>query len=122
MKADTSFKQALALLRHGDCEDEANAKLTECLQATMDTGKQSTLTIKLTIKPNGNGVVKVTDDIKSTVPKFDREATVLYTDKNNQLVREDPRQQTLNLQNLDQNRPVAQNLPGQGKKEFKTLS
>lgn len=122
MKADTSFKQALALLRHGDCEDEVNAKLTECLQATMDTGKVSTLTIKLSIKPNGNGVVKVTDDVKATVPKFDRESTVLFTDKNNQLVREDPRQQKLDLQNLNPARPVAQSLPDQPHKEFKNLS
>lgn len=122
MKADTSYKQALALLRHGDCEDEANAKLTECLQATMDTGKQSTLTIKLTIKPNGNGVVKVVDDVKASVPKFDKEPTVLFTDKNNQLVREDPRQQKLDLQSLNPSRPVAQSLPDQPPKEFKTLS
>lgn len=122
MKADTSFKQAMALLRHGDCEEEVNAKLTECLQATMDTGKASTLTIKLSIKPNGNGVVKVVDDIKATVPKFDKEPTVLFTDKNNQLVREDPRQQKLDLQNLEQKRQVAQDLPTQTKPEFKTLS
>lgn len=122
MKADTSFKQAMALLRHGDCEEEVNAKLTECLQATMDTGKASTLTIKLSIKPNGNGVVKVVDDIKATVPRFDKEPTVLFTDKNNQLVREDPRQQSLNLQSLDPSRPTAQPLPGTGKKEFKPLS
>ena len=122
--ADTSFKQALALLRHGAAEDEVNDLLTQCLQATNDTGKQSTLTIKLTIKPNGHGVVKVLEDIKATIPKYDREATVLFTDKNNQLVREDPRQQRLDLRQLETNQPAmnAAPLPDEKRKNLKTLS
>ena len=122
--SDTSFKQTLALLRHGAAEDEANELLTQCLQATNDTGKQSTLTIKLTIKPNGYGVVKVLEDIKATVPKYDREATVLFTDKNNQLVREDPRQQRLDLRQLESSQPKvnAAPLPEEKPKNLKTLS
>ena len=60
----------------------------------------------MTIKPNGSGTFKITDDIKSTLPKFDKEPTVLFTDGDQQLVREDPRQQKLQLEQVQSNGPI----------------
>ena len=98
---NTSFSQTLSNLQRGNTIEELDGLLTEALQATQDTGKQSTITVKLTIKPNGNGVYKIIDDVKSTLPKFDKEPTVLFTDRDQQLVREDPRQQKLQLEHID---------------------
>ncbi len=98
---NTSFSQTLSNLQRGSTIEELDELLTEALQATQDTGKQSTITVKLTIKPNGNGVYKIIDDVKSTLPKFDKEPTVLFTDRDQQLVREDPRQQKLQLEHID---------------------
>lgn len=62
-KNKTSFAQTLENLRHGTVAEEIDELLTEALQATADTGKQSKVTISLTIKPNGNGVYKIMDDV-----------------------------------------------------------
>lgn len=118
----TSFAQTLENLRHGTVVDEVDDLLTEALQATADTGKMSKVTITLTIKPNGNGIYKITDDIKSTLPKFDKEPTVLFTDSDQQLVREDPRQQKLRLENIEASGPVdVKTLPKEPTKTFKAI-
>ncbi|MCM1958008.1 hypothetical protein NCZ17_01300 [Acinetobacter modestus] len=120
---NTSFSQTLSNLQRGNTLEELDNLLTEALQATQDTGKQSTITVKLTIKPNGNGVYKIIDDVKSTLPKFDKEPTVLFTDRDQQLVREDPRQQKLNLEQIDESGPVeVKALPTEAIPKLKALS
>lgn len=98
---NTSFSQTLANLQRGSTIEELDQLLTDALQASQDTGKVSKVSVTLTIKPNGMGTYKITDDVKSTLPKFDKEATVLFTDRDQQLVREDPRQQKLDLERID---------------------
>ncbi|MEN8282585.1 hypothetical protein [Acinetobacter gerneri] len=123
MTNKTSFSQTLGNLRHGTVLDEVDEMLTEALQATAETGKMSTITVKLTIKPNGSGVYKILDDVKSTLPKFDKEPTVLFTDGQKQLVREDPRQQKLQLEKIETSGPVdVKPLPATPKATLKTLS
>ena len=123
MSKKTSFAQTLENLRHGTVAEEIDALLTEALQATADTGKQSKVTISLTIKPNGNGVYKIMYDVKSILPKFDKEPTVLFTDGQQQLVREDPRQQKLNLEQIKSSGPVdVKPLPQTKNPTLKTLS
>lgn len=120
---NTSFCQTLSNLQRGSTIDELDQLLTDALQASQDTGKVSKLTVTLTIKPNGKGTYKITDDVKSTLPKFDKEATVLFTDGDQQLVREDPRQQKLNLEQIDSGIPVElKKIPAEGKPQIKPLS
>ncbi|AYO54422.1 hypothetical protein [Acinetobacter wuhouensis] len=122
-KEPTSFCQTLGNLQHGYALKELDQTLTDALQASQDTGKQSTVTVKLTIKPNGAGTFKIIDDIKSTLPKFDKEPTVLFTDKDQQLVREDPRQQKLNLTQVEDTSPIQMKaLPEDAKPVPKPLS
>lgn len=119
----TSFAQTLGNLRHGTVLDEVDEMLTEALQATADTGKQSTITVKLTIKPNGQGVYKIMDAVSSTLPKFDKEPTVLFTDGQKQLVREDPRQQKLALEQVSESGPVdVKTIPLAAKPTIKPLN
>ncbi|MFN7097831.1 MAG: hypothetical protein ACK4PR_09815, partial [Gammaproteobacteria bacterium] len=63
-------------LQHGYSLQELDQLLTEALQASQDTGKVSKVSVTLTIQPNGAGTYKITDDIKSTLPKFEKEATL----------------------------------------------
>lgn len=107
-KDKTSFAKTLDILGHGVVRDEIDEKLTECLEATQETGKPSSITVKLMIKPNGSGIYKITEDIKASVPKFSREPSVVFTDKSNQLVREDPRQQSLELKQMDKKPDASQ--------------
>ena len=120
---NTSFSQTLANLQRGDTIEQLDELLTEALQASNDTGKVSKVTVTLTIKPNGSGTYKIQDDIKSTLPKFDKEPTVLFTDGNQQLVREDPRQQKLNLEHIDAGTPTElKQIPTENKPTIKPLS
>ncbi|AZC05856.1 hypothetical protein DKE44_005820 [Acinetobacter nosocomialis] len=97
--------------------------LSEALQASNDTGKVSKVSVTLTIKPNGRGTYKIMDDVKSTLPKFDKEPTVLFTDGDQQLVREDPRQQKLKLEQVSESGPVElKSIPTDPKQTFKTLN
>jgi len=119
----TSFCQTLGNLQHGDTLAQLDDLLSEALQASNDTGKVSKVTVSLTIKPNGRGTYKIMDDVKSTLPKFDKEPTVLFTDGDQQLVREDPRQQKLKLEQVSESGPVdLKSIPTDQKQTFKTLN
>ncbi|MFA2923372.1 hypothetical protein [Acinetobacter pittii] len=119
----TSFCQTLGNLQHGDTLNQLDDILSEALQASNDTGKVSKVSVTLTIKPNGRGTYKILDDVKSTLPKFDREPTVLFTDGDQQLVREDPRQQKLKLEQVSESGPVdLKSIPTDKKQTFKTLN
>ncbi len=118
----TSFIQTLGNLQHGYVSEELDQLLTDALQASNDTGKVSKISLTLTIKPNGRGTYKITDDVKSTLPKFDKEPTVLFTDGEQQLVREDPRQHKLALEKVDSNEPVElKKVPETAKPKIKPL-
>ncbi|GAA5559314.1 hypothetical protein Asch03_03502 [Acinetobacter schindleri] len=119
----TSFCQTLGNLQHGDTLHQLDDLLSEALQASNDTGKVSKVSVTLTIKPNGRGTYKIMDDVKSTLPKFDKEPTVLFTDGDQQLVREDPRQQKLKLEQVSESGPVElKSIPTEPKQTFKTLN
>ncbi|MDF0626900.1 MULTISPECIES: hypothetical protein [Acinetobacter] len=119
----TSFCQTLGNLQHGDTLHQLDDLLSEALQASNDTGKVSKVSVTLTIKPNGRGTYKIMDDVKSTLPKFDKEPTVLFTDGDQQLVREDPRQQKLKLEQVSESGPVdLKSIPTDQKQTFKTLN
>ncbi|KRJ70799.1 MULTISPECIES: hypothetical protein [Acinetobacter calcoaceticus/baumannii complex] len=119
----TSFCQTLGNLQHGDTLHQLDDLLSEALQASNDTGKVSKVSVTLTIKPNGRGTYKIMDDVKSTLPKFDKEPTVLFTDGDQQLVREDPRQQKLKLEQVSESGPVElKSIPTETKQTFKTLN
>ncbi|MEQ1214275.1 hypothetical protein [Acinetobacter nosocomialis] len=119
----TSFCQTLGNLQHGDTLQQLDNLLSEALQASNDTGKVSKVSVTLTIKPNGRGTYKIMDDVKSTLPKFDKEPTVLFTDGDQQLVWEDPRQQKLKLEQVSESGPVElKSIPTEPKQTFKTLN
>lgn len=123
MTKQTSFCQTLGNLQHGYALQELDQLLTEALQASQDTGKVSKVSVTLTIKPNGAGTYKITDDIKSTLPKFEKEATLLFTDGEQQLVREDPRQQKLKLEQVQSSGPIdLKGIPVDSKPQIKPLN
>ena len=123
MTKQTSFCQTLGNLQHGYSLQELDQLLTEALQASQDTGKVSKVSVTLTIKPNGAGTYKITDDIKSTLPKFEKEATLLFTDGEQQLVREDPRQQKLKLEQVQSSGPIdLKGIPADSKPQIKSLN
>lgn len=90
---------ATFLIEHarGRSHDELSRRLQELLAAIEETGKAGSLTYKLTVKPEpkADHAVVVSDEIKATFPKHERPASIFFVDEKMRLVRNDPRQMTL---------------------------
>lgn len=81
---------------------DLSEQLAECVERSTETGKQSTLTLKLIIKPEGNtGQFEIRDEVKRTLPALPRRTTLMFANDKGFLQREDPKQQNLNLKTVD---------------------
>lgn len=80
-------------------------RLTELLQnvvsAVQETGKDGSLQLTLTIKPNGAHGVIVKDAIKAKTPEMDRGDSVFFIDSDGGLHRNDPRQIEMPLRKVE---------------------
>lgn len=89
---------AAVLMGHarGRAHAEASRKLAEVVEAVMDTKKQGSITIKLTVTPDkdGHGVVKIADAITSKVPQESRKS-MWFPDDDGNLHRNNPNQESL---------------------------
>ncbi|WP_407715761.1 hypothetical protein ACJJWD_09400 [Comamonas testosteroni] len=67
------------------------------MHASTETGKLSELTLKIKLKPlpGTSGQVELDTDVKSKLPQPTRGKTLMFTTPNNNLQRENPKQQTL---------------------------
>lgn len=99
-----AFVQMLAKMRRGQSAEELSEKLLEAQERCKQTGKVAEITYKVKIKPEKGmpGMFMMTDDIKSRLPEFDRGASVMFEDANLQLQLEDPRQQKMELRQVDE--------------------
>jgi hypothetical protein len=78
------------------------------VQRAIDTGKAAEITLKIKIKPEANGKqVFILDEIKSKIPQFAREQTILFPTPEGNLQREDPRQTSIpGIRSVDVERPT----------------
>jgi hypothetical protein len=107
------FIHTLNNLRYGQTQEELSQELHTAVQRAIDTGKVAEITLKIKIKPEGNGKqVFITDEIKSKIPQFAREQTILFPTPDGNLTREDPRQTSIpGMRSVEIERPA----------EFKTV-
>lgn len=97
------FNFVVAHLNYGQTLDELSEKLNACVSASRETGKQAKLTLELTIKPNGaSGQYELTEQIKTKIPEMARASTLMFGTPEGNLVREDPRQTSLDLRTVDE--------------------
>jgi len=101
------FLHTLSTLRYGQTQYELSEELHNAVRRAIYTGKVAEITLKLKIKPEANGAqVFITDEIKSKIPQFTREQTILFPTPEGNLIREDPRQTTLpGIRSIEQDRP-----------------
>jgi hypothetical protein len=93
----------LKALRYGQAEHELSEAIAEAVSAARDTGKQSVVSVKITIKPQGNsGQYFITDEISTKLPKLAKEQTIMFGTPEGNLLRDDPRQQKLPLREFPQ--------------------
>lgn len=96
------FLDFLREQRNGVLHDELSDALQDCVASVSTEGGTAKLTLTITIKPSGTGqgAVMTTDDIKTTVPKPTKGGSIFFISPENNLVREDPRQHKLELNQL----------------------
>jgi len=113
---DTAFLDLLKLHRRGNCMDELSQSLRELNAAVQLTGKGGVITLKIAVKPNGgvNGAVQIRDDIKLTLPKIDKGASLFYINNQGALQKDDPDQTHLDLK-------VVNGGPADGKVELRRV-
>lgn len=90
-----NFNETLVALRLGNLEQELSDELNNLVRSCTETGKVGELTLKIKLKPGKAGQIEVFDDVKVTLPKFERGSTIMFATPENNLQREDPRQMSL---------------------------
>ena len=96
--------------------EEATEALNDLVHATTETGKTGSLTLTIKMKPIGGkaGQMELETDVKAKLPAPTKGKTILLTTTDNNLQRQDPRQQT-----LDGVRDVSQESTAQQQKELR---
>lgn len=96
--------------------EEATEALNDLVHATTETGKAGSLTLTIKMKPIGGkaGQMELETDVKAKLPAPTKGKTILFTTTDNNLQRQDPRQQT-----LDGVRDVSQESTAQQQKELR---
>ena len=88
-----------------DLAEELADALNDMVHASTETGKASELALKIKLKPVGgsSGQVELETDVKAKLPQPTRGKTLMFATPNNNLQRENPKQQTLEgLRTADQ--------------------
>lgn len=107
-----AFTVMLAKIRRGQTLEELSEVLAEAQDRCKETGKMAEITLKVKIKPEKGmpGMYLITDEIKKRLPEFDRGASVMFEDANMQLQLEDPRQQKMDLREVELQKREAKQL------------
>jgi hypothetical protein len=101
------FVYTLNNIRGGGLALEASEALQEAVQRCQDTGKQATVTVVLTLKPNGaTGQIHFTDKVTSKLPMLDKGTSIFFGTPDGNLTRDDPRQSAMDFVRPAADRPA----------------
>lgn len=105
-KALANSRPFMDMLREhmgGQTHDELSDALQALVAEVTEQGKSGSLTLTITIKPIGkknSAGLEVGAEVKSKPPKGAPGVSIFYASPDNNLVRQDPRQQTMELRGL----------------------
>ena len=94
------FADVVRELSSGTTYEDITANLSEIVDAVVLHRKTGELTVKLTVRPNGENSVRMIADIKAKVPQAPRAETIFFAAAGGLLTREDPRQTKLPLREV----------------------
>ena len=101
MASSRPFMDFLREHRGGATHDELSDALQSLVAEVTDQGKAGTLTLTISIKPIGKSDgLEVGADIKSKPPKGAPGVSIFFPTVENNLVRQDPRQQSMELREV----------------------
>lgn len=95
-----AFADVIRELAGGKVYEDLTTQLGEVVTAVLETGKVGDLSLKLSIKPNGEGSVRVLADVKHKVPTPAIGETLFFATTTGSLIRNDPRQSELPLRDV----------------------
>ena len=98
------FQETILQINNGATVAELTEALEQVVAAVRTTGKSGSITLALKVAPASKGstdVLLVESAIKTRLPEPDRGMTIFYATDDNQLVRNDPKQQMLPLRVVD---------------------
>ena len=90
---NSSFVETLEGIAFGTSLMDIDRKLKKCVKASLKTGKMSTLTVTLKLKPvpgDDANQINVSDVCKANIPEPEHGETVMYGSENNELLTEHP--------------------------------
>ncbi len=96
--AAPDFAAFVTDLHYGEINQKLTDRLAEVVRAVENTGRSGELTVKFSVKKEGEMAI-IGVDIKAKAPEHPLHGTLFYMGGNGELLREDPRQ--LTLKNLD---------------------
>lgn len=88
---------------HEQAKGTSHAELSEGLQQLVnkvkDTGKKGSITYKVFVEPmkGDHAALVVTDEITVRLPEHDRQSSLFFADRDGNLVRNDPNQESFNF-------------------------
>ncbi len=91
------FTDILRDIRKGRVVDAAGVELAEVVRAVLDTNKAGSLTLTISVKPQGKGDNAVILGVKlgTSLPKMDLPEGLFFADLDGDLLRDDPTQQRM---------------------------
>lgn len=92
--------------RRGALHQELSEQLAEAVAAVTEHGKVGSVTLKLSIKPAGEGMVQIYDAISSKIPEGEKAPSIFYTDDAGGVHRTDPRQMEMPMHVRDASKNV----------------
>jgi hypothetical protein len=102
------FPKSLFEIDNGATVAEFAAALHSLNTAVREVGKAGEVSLTISVTPASKGntdVVMVRTKVKAKLPEATRRQTVFYLDDENELVRNDPKQQSLPLRIVDIEQP-----------------
>lgn len=87
------FHEVLAEIDSGTLLDQVSEKLAELVRGVLDVEKTGSISIQLTVKPNGDGKVIVDGKVVSKVPEKPVDQSFFFARPNGDLTRNSPKQE-----------------------------
>lgn len=98
------FPETILQMNNGTTVMELSNAMEQVVAAVRAAGKSGSLTLTIKVAPASKGstdVLMVESQVKTKLPEPDRGMTIFYATEDNQLVRNDPRQELLPLRVVD---------------------
>ena len=108
MTSHRPFTEVLEEINYGEFVEQSGADLNQLVQAVHETGRKGTLTITITVAPRKGGgrALNLTAGRVLKRPAEEPSESVFFADDAGNLVRDDPRQTSLPLRQVDDGEPA----------------